>query len=72
MDDDNESVTERVNNKKWKSIEHYRFEKGWDEENDLIKYLQLRGIPFVILINKWGKIIYLGHPSKGNLEVRIN
>ncbi|CAD8121929.1 unnamed protein product [Paramecium sonneborni] len=72
VDDDNESVTERVNNKKWKSIEHYRFEKGWDEENDLIKYLQLRGIPFVILINKWGKIIYLGHPSKGNLEVRIN
>ena len=39
VDDDNESVAERVNNKKWKSIEHYRFEKGWDEDNDLIKYL---------------------------------
>ncbi|CAD8112923.1 unnamed protein product [Paramecium primaurelia] len=72
VDDDTESVTERVNSKKWKSIEHYRFEKGWDDENDIIKYLQLRGIPFVLLINKWGKIVYLGHPSKGNLEERIN
>lgn len=39
VDDDTESVTERVNSKKWKSIEHYRFEKGWDDENDIIKYL---------------------------------
>lgn len=25
-----------------------------------------------MLIDKWGKIDYLGHPSKGNLEARIN
>ncbi|CAD8210038.1 unnamed protein product [Paramecium octaurelia] len=72
VDDDSDSVKERVNSKKWKSIEHYRFEKGWDDQNNLIKYLQLRGIPFVLLINKWGKIVYMGHPSKANLEEKIN
>lgn len=39
VDDETEDVVKRVNGKKWKSIEHYRFLKGWDDENDLIKFL---------------------------------
>ena len=36
VDDETEVVTERVKSKKWKSIQHYRFLKGWDDGNPLI------------------------------------
>jgi hypothetical protein len=37
-----------------------------------VKDYSIQGIPFVCLVNKYGKIDYMGHPSQVKLENRIN
>ena len=32
----------------------------------------MNGIPFVCLVNKFGKIDYIGHPDFTNIEERIH
>jgi len=36
---------------------------GWDGEHPLVKDFSISGIPFVCLVDKFGKINYVGHPS---------
>jgi len=38
----------------------------------LIKDYKIQGIPFVCLVDKFGKTNYIGHPSQIDLERRIN
>jgi hypothetical protein len=52
VDDELADVTKRIEEKKWTSINHYRFTKGWDGENFTLKAFKLRGIPFVALLDK--------------------
>jgi hypothetical protein len=72
VDDEKEPVIERVNEKGWNKIEHYKIKTGWDSTHDAVKFFSVRGIPRVVLIGPDRKIAYLGHPNKGNLENRIN
>jgi len=51
-------------------VEHYKL-NGWDA-GQAIKFFNVRGIPKVVLVGSDGKIAYIGHPSHGNLETRIN
>ena len=71
VDDDKESVKNRVQNKKWDKIVHLTL-LGWKGEHKLIQDFKIEGIPFVCLVNKFGKIVYVGHPNKVKLETRIN
>lgn len=71
MDDTEATVVERIQKKGWTSIEHLTL-GGWDNSHDLIKMFEISGIPFVCLIDRNGVIDYIGHPSGGNLEKRIN
>jgi hypothetical protein len=71
VDDNKDSVIKRVETKKWTDITHLTL-GGWDGEHALVKDFSISGIPFVCLVDKFGKIDYIGHPSQGNLEVRIN
>jgi len=41
------------------------------KDHDLMKLYEVPGIPFVILIGPSGRIDYLGHPGKVNLQERI-
>jgi hypothetical protein len=45
---------------------------GWDSSHPLISDFNIQGIPFVFLVDKYGFINFLGHPSEINLEQRIN
>lgn len=45
---------------------------GWKGEHALIKDFKIQGIPFVCLVDKFGKINYIGHPMQVDLEKRIN
>jgi len=38
----------------------------------LIQDFKISGIPFICLVDKWGKINFTGHPAEINLETRIN
>jgi len=72
VDDSKETVIDRVNQRKWNSIEHYKIDGGWDHNHDAIKFFKVQGIPKVVLIGADGKILFIGHPANGNLEERIN
>lgn len=71
VDDQKETVVQRVTSRKWEKIQHLTL-NGWDGEHKLIKDFSVTGIPFVALVDKFGKINYQGHPSQINLEQRIN
>jgi len=45
---------------------------GWDENHDAVKMFKIEGIPRTALIDKAGKIVFLGHPSQVKLEEKIN
>lgn len=38
----------------------------------MIKDFDIKGIPFVALVDTNGTLNYIGHPSEGNLEDRIS
>lgn len=56
VDDENETVVKRVNDKGWKKVNHFRIPAGWDQENEAIKYFKVKGIPKVILVDTEGTI----------------
>lgn len=57
--------------KKWDKITHLTF-PGWNKDHPLIKEFKIQGIPFVCLVDKFGKINYIGHPNQIDLQKRIN
>lgn len=71
VDDQKPVVVTRVNTKGWTKVEHLTL-NGWDNDHKLIKDFAISGIPFVCLVDKWGKINYMGHPSSIDLEATIN
>ena len=60
----------RITDRKWEKIIHYKL-KGWDGEHPMIKDFEIKGIPFVALVDTNGLLNYVGHPSEINLEERI-
>jgi hypothetical protein len=62
LDENKEAIAEKVNSKKWDKIQHLSL-LSWDGEHKLLKDFSISGIPFIILVDKFGKINYQGHPS---------
>jgi thiol-disulfide isomerase/thioredoxin len=71
VDEEKETIAARVNSRKWTKIQHLTL-LGWKGEHQLIKNFSITGIPFVCLVDKFGKIAYTGHPSSIKLEDKIN
>jgi hypothetical protein len=71
VDDEKDTIKQRVESKKWNKIVHLTL-LGWKNDHGLIKDYKIQGIPFVCLVDKFGKVNYVGHPSQVNLEERIN
>jgi NADH:ubiquinone oxidoreductase subunit C len=59
-------VKERVESKGWLKATQLTL-LGWKDDHPLIKDYKLTGIPFFCIVNKWGKVDYIGHPSKIDL-----
>jgi hypothetical protein len=71
VDESKDVIKERIEAKKWHNVIHLTL-LGWQGEHPLIKDFKIQGIPFVCLVDKFGKINYAGHPNTINLETRIN
>ena len=71
VDEEKEVIQQRVNSKGWNKIQHLTL-LGWKQDHKLINDFSISGIPFVCLVNKFGKINFMGHPSSIDLEARIN
>ena len=66
VDDSKEVIKSRVESKKWDKIIHLTL-LGWKNQHSLIKDFKIQGIPFICLVNKFGKIDYAGHPMQIDL-----
>lgn len=71
VDESKDVIRERVESKKWNKVLHLTL-LGWKQQHPLVSEFKIKGIPFVCLVDKWGNINYVGHPSQINLEERIN
>lgn len=71
MDEDKEVIKNRVNAKKWHKVEHLTL-LGWRNDHAIIKDFKIQGIPFVCLVDRAGKINYIGHPKQIDLRKRIH
>lgn len=71
VDEDKQEVAKRITDRKWEKIIHYKL-NGWDGDHPIIKDFDIKGIPFVALVDTNGTLNYIGHPSEGNLEDRIS
>ncbi len=60
-DEDQKEWINHIKNKEWQNIQHYN-------KANIHRLLQLRGIPFILIIGKDGIIKYSGHPRKINLK----
>lgn len=71
VDDAKDIIQKRVESKGWAKVQHLTL-LGWNNDHKLIKDFSISGIPFICLVDKFGKINYTGHPSSIPLEARIN
>jgi hypothetical protein len=71
VDEDKDRIQQRVTEDGWTRIEHLTL-LGCEDNHPLIKDFEIQGIPFVCLVNKWGKIDHIGHSVHTDLQKRIN
>ena len=71
VDNTKEVIKSRIDSKDWNKVQHLTL-LGWKNDHGLIKDFKISGIPFVCLVNKFGKTDFVGHPSQIDLEKRIN
>jgi thiol-disulfide isomerase/thioredoxin len=71
LDDTKDDALKRINEKKWNKLEHYHVEGGWNDEHNLLQNYQVRGIPYGILVNQEGKVVWIGHPGLVKMEEKI-
>lgn len=67
IDKEKDTVVKHVDNKGWGSVTHYH-----RAESDCSKVYSVNGVPHVMLLDKFGKIAYKGHPSGCDLEKEID
>lgn len=71
IDAEKEPAKQWVTKKGWNKIQHLIL-LGWKADHPLIKDFSVGEIPFVCLVDKFGKINYTGHPSLISLQECIN
>ena len=71
VDKEIKDVVKRVTDRKWEKIIHYKL-NGWDGDHSIIKDFDIKGIPFVALVDTNGILNFIGHPSEGKLEEKIS
>jgi len=69
IDQDLDTLKNHVNAKKWNTVEHYHARNG---KNTADQDFGVRGVPHCLLLDKAGKIVFIGHPASRNLEQDIN
>jgi thiol-disulfide isomerase/thioredoxin len=65
IDDSPNTVKKHVESKGWEAVEHYHVRNG---ECKASETYGSGGVPHVFLVDKSGKIVFMGHPASRNLE----
>lgn len=67
IDSDAETVMKHVKKNKWEDVEHYH-----RAGSDCSKQYSVSGVPHVMLVDKEGKLAFIGHPATRKLEEDID
>ncbi|MGB0578254.1 MAG: TlpA family protein disulfide reductase [Limisphaerales bacterium] len=70
LDDGMEKVEKHVQRKRWNQIPHYWMQDGWKSED--AKRFAISGVPTCLLIDPKGEIIWRGHPSRIDIEQKLD
>ena len=68
-DQNKEDLQNHIREKKWTTMEHFWTKNG---KSVAEKLYGVQGIPHRLLIDKTGKIVFVGHPASRQLEEDIN
>ena len=69
IDNDVGTVKNHVESKKWTSVEHYHVRTAG---STAAKDYGLKLVPHVLLVDTKGKIVFMGHPAKREIEKDID
>ena len=72
VDQEHNEVVDRIHNKKWDNIEHHIINKEIPDSKYVKDLYGVKYIPRLVIINKFGKIAFLGFPGDIDLEKVIN
>jgi len=72
VDEEKDDVIKRVEEKKWNKVDHYLLDKSNPNAKYYSQIYGAQGIPRIVVVNKHGKIVFLGHPSSVDLEKVLN
>lgn len=67
IDQGKEAVVKHVEAKKWEKVDHYH-----RAGSNCSKQYGVNGVPHVMLVDKQGKIVFVGHPAHRDLEKDID
>jgi len=70
LDQDVMQLINRIKERGWNKVEHYILPGGFKHSGPVA--YDCHGIPFVVLVDKNGTIVYTGHPQAVDLEKLIN
>lgn len=68
IDDEASTVKSHVDSKGWGKVEHYQCGGETTAQEDF----GVEGVPHIVLIDTYGKIVFIGHPSQRDLEKDID
>jgi thiol-disulfide isomerase/thioredoxin len=71
-DDTNIEVIERINEKNWGNVEHYILNNSVPGANYISDIYGASSIPLLVIVNKFGRLVYMSHPDNIDLENVIN
>lgn len=69
IDEKPETVAKHVEERGWTSVQHYHI---GDPENPASDLYGIEGVPHVLLVNKVGTIVFVGHPAETDIEDAID
>lgn len=69
IDQDKQKLINHVKDKGWTKVEHYHVRNGSCTAD---KEYGVQGVPHVLLVDKEGTIVFMGHPSSQNIEECID
>lgn len=70
LDENVIQLSNRLKQTGWDKVDHYILPGGFKHEGSQI--LGCTGVPFIVLVNKQGKIVYTGKPNLPNIEEEID
>jgi hypothetical protein len=66
VEEKREDAVNSISEHQWKSMQHLTI-LGWDKTNQLLENFAIEGVPFVVLVDKFGKVDFEGDPNHLNL-----